>query len=242
MAATSVLSGSSAVYSRRVSGHRVRTYNWPPLQLNFWILIMLLAASSVVGVFATFIQIQGQLELPVPWYVSLRPPPKPSLSLCGGKKHRRAGSWRARKTNDEMLCGRYFPYYVSVGAVAITTVLGLFMLIYQRRLLPSIVMIGAFMLFVLWMVGLIVTAIELFGPNGSVQSNCNLQVFNQNPKGPSMETLAWMQQKSICKFPADREVIGVRAHALTSYPLAQVSRGIWSSPWGWSGPSSWCGS
>jgi hypothetical protein len=45
----------------------VRTYNWPPLQLNFWIFVILLASSSIIGVFATFIQVQNQLELGVPW-------------------------------------------------------------------------------------------------------------------------------------------------------------------------------
>lgn len=71
-------------------------------------------------------------------------------------------------------------------------------LVYQKRLLPSIVMIGAFILFVLWLVGLIVVSIELWGPSGSVSSNCNLQVFNQNPQGQSLYTLAWLEQKNIC--------------------------------------------
>lgn len=60
-------------------------------------------------------------------------------------------------------------------------------------------MIGAFMLFILWMVGLVVVAIQLFGPNGSVQSNCSLHVFNQSPKGQTMSTLAWLQQRNICE-------------------------------------------
>lgn len=46
----------------------VRTYNWPPLQLNFWIFVILLASTSIIGVFATFIQTQSQLELGIPWY------------------------------------------------------------------------------------------------------------------------------------------------------------------------------
>lgn len=67
MAATkSMLSGSSAVYERRVGSH-IRTYHWPPLQLNFWIFVMLLASTSIMGVFGSFIQIQTQLKLPVPW-------------------------------------------------------------------------------------------------------------------------------------------------------------------------------
>lgn len=71
-------------------------------------------------------------------------------------------------------------------------------LIFQRRLLPAIVMIGGFMLFILWLVGLIVVAVELWGNNG-VSSSCNVQVFNQNPTGETLQTLAWLEQRSICQ-------------------------------------------
>lgn len=54
----------------RVISH-VRTYNWPPLQLNFWIFVMLLCSCSIIGVFSIFIQTQNQLLLPIPWYVDL---------------------------------------------------------------------------------------------------------------------------------------------------------------------------
>lgn len=69
MALTSTLSGSSVVYEERIIGHHTRTYNWPPLQLNFWIFVMLLASTSIVGVFSIFIQTQQQLGLLIPWYV-----------------------------------------------------------------------------------------------------------------------------------------------------------------------------
>lgn len=72
-------------------------------------------------------------------------------------------------------------------------------LIFQRRLLPSIVMIGGFILFVLWLVGFIVVSVELWGPSGSVSKNCDAAVFNQNPTGQSLQTLAWLQQRSICQ-------------------------------------------
>jgi hypothetical protein len=61
-------------------------------------------------------------------------------------------------------------------------------------------MIGGFVLFVLWLVGLIVISVQLWGPSGSVSSNCNLYVFGAfQPKGQSTETLAWLQQRSICQ-------------------------------------------
>lgn len=64
-ATTSIFSGSSMGYGRRVVSH-VRTYNWPPWQLKFWILVMLLASCTIVGVFTTFTQMQTQLGLPIP--------------------------------------------------------------------------------------------------------------------------------------------------------------------------------
>ncbi|KAH7322635.1 hypothetical protein B0I35DRAFT_185361 [Stachybotrys elegans] len=160
MAVASTVSGATSyIYSRRVVSH-VRTYNWPPLQLNFWIFVMLLASASIMGVFANFILIQDQLLLPVPWY---------------------------------------FPYFITVSGITILFIMGLFWLIANRRLLPAIVMIGAFMLFVQWLVGLIIVGIQLWGPNGSVQSNCNLHVFDVNPTGQTERTMAWLMQRSICQ-------------------------------------------
>jgi hypothetical protein len=66
VASTLTLSGSSVVYQTRAVS-QIRTYNWPPVQLNFWIFIMLLSSSTIVGVFSSFIHIQTQLDLPVPW-------------------------------------------------------------------------------------------------------------------------------------------------------------------------------
>lgn len=71
-------------------------------------------------------------------------------------------------------------------------------LIANRQLLPGIVILGSFILFVLWLVGLIVISIELWGPAGSVNGNCNLV---QSSSGQSIETLAWLEQHSICEFP-----------------------------------------
>lgn len=60
-------------------------------------------------------------------------------------------------------------------------------------------MIGGFIMFVLWLVGLIVISIQLWGPAGSVSSNCNLAVFDVHPKGENIATLAWLEQRSICQ-------------------------------------------
>lgn len=73
-------------------------------------------------------------------------------------------------------------------------------LINQRSLLPGIVIMGAFICFVLWVVGLIVYSINLWGPVGAVNSNCQLYVQGNQYHGQSIETLAWLEQHSICEF------------------------------------------
>lgn len=177
----STVSGSgSLVYEQRAHIHK---YHWPALQLNVWMLIMVVAASTIIGVFATFIQIQQQLLLAVPWCAPHSSSPqssRPHICLTLPRN-------------------RYFSYFIVVASLGIVFVLLLLWLIYQRRLLPSIVMIGGFILFVLWLVGLIVVSVQLWGPSGSVSSSCNLAVFSQNPTGQTLETLAWMEQRSICQ-------------------------------------------
>lgn len=119
----------------------------------------------------------------------LRPPPLFAPSYALPTKHSLTIARRRR----------YFPYYITVAALVIVFIVILLWLIFQRRLLPSIVMIGGFMLFVLWLVGLIVTSVQLWGPSGSVSSNCNAAVFDRNPTGQTLEALAWLQQRSICQ-------------------------------------------
>jgi hypothetical protein len=94
---------------------------------------------------------------------------------------------------------RYFPYLVTIGALCVLFLIIMLYLINQKSLLPGIVILGAFILFVLWMVGLIVASIELWGPQGNVNGNCQLYVDNQQSRGQSLETLAWLEQSSICE-------------------------------------------
>jgi len=140
---------------------RLRTkYHWPAIQLNFWILIMLIASSTILGIFANFITVQNQLQVGIPWY---------------------------------------FPYWITSGALTIVFIIIMLYLIAQRRLLPGVVILGSFILFILWLVGLIVTSIELWGPTGSVNNNCELFV-NENPSmGQNLNTLAYLEQHSICQ-------------------------------------------
>jgi hypothetical protein len=60
-------------------------------------------------------------------------------------------------------------------------------------------MLGAFILFVLFLTGLIETAIQLFGA-GNVSNNCQRYVNNNPISGVSASTLAWLEQNSICEL------------------------------------------
>lgn len=95
---------------------------------------------------------------------------------------------------------RYFPYWITSASLAILFLIVMLWLISQRQLLPGIVIMGTFILFILWTVGLIVTSVELWGPTGSVNSNCNLYVSALDSHGASTDTLAWLEQHSICEL------------------------------------------
>jgi hypothetical protein len=73
-------------------------------------------------------------------------------------------------------------------------------LIVQRRLLPGIMMLASFILLVLFITGIIATAIQLFGPNANVNNQCQMYVDNNKSYGPTLQTLAWLQQNNICKY------------------------------------------
>jgi len=139
---------------------RFRRYHWPPLVLKTWLLVMMAASCSIIGIFSTFINVQNQLMLPVPWE---------------------------------------FPYLVTVAALVALSILVMLWMMAQRLLLPAVVFVGAFVHLVLWVVGLIVLSLQLWGPTGSVNGTCNIQVFSQNPTGSTLYTLAWLEQQSICQ-------------------------------------------
>jgi len=140
---------------------RIRTkYHWPAVQLNFWLFIMIVASSTILGINASFMSVQTQMQLGVPWY---------------------------------------FPYWITTASLTLIFIITMLWLINQRQLLPGIVIMGAFILFILWTTGLIVYSVQLWGPSGSVNGNCQLYVNGNQFKGASINTLAWLQQRSICQ-------------------------------------------
>lgn len=61
----STVTDSDVIYERRIE--RVHKYHWPAIQLNVWMLFMLVASCAILGIFANFIMIQQQLLLAIPW-------------------------------------------------------------------------------------------------------------------------------------------------------------------------------
>ncbi|KAG9241433.1 hypothetical protein BJ878DRAFT_482951 [Calycina marina] len=152
---------SDTTVSDEIMIRRAKTrYHWPEVQLNFWLLIMIVGTATILGIFANFMAVQTQLQVGTPWY---------------------------------------FPYWVTVAAITLVFILTMLWLINQRQLLPGIVMMGSFICFVLWMVGLVVISLQLWGPSGSVNGDCNIYVISEQSKGASIETLAWLEQRSICQ-------------------------------------------
>jgi hypothetical protein len=71
-------------------------------------------------------------------------------------------------------------------------------LISQRRLLPGVMFLFSFILLVLFITGIVGTAMQLFsGPN--VNNLCN-QFVGMKQTGPTYNTLAWLQLQNTCKF------------------------------------------
>lgn len=93
---------------------------------------------------------------------------------------------------------RLFPFGIVTASLTLLFLILILVLAAQRMLIPGIILLGSFILFVLWLTTLIETAIQLFGAAGNVNSNCNAYVTGQQYHGISIETLAWLTQNNIC--------------------------------------------
>ncbi|KAE8382635.1 hypothetical protein BDV26DRAFT_288429 [Aspergillus bertholletiae] len=91
-----------------------------------------------------------------------------------------------------------FPFMVVSGALGIFFIILILILAAQRFLLPGIIILGSFILFVLWLTGLIETSLQLYGVVGNVDDNCQIYVIDNRAGGNNMQTLAWLTQKTIC--------------------------------------------
>ncbi|KAL6709573.1 hypothetical protein ACN47E_001508 [Coniothyrium glycines] len=90
------------------------------------------------------------------------------------------------------------PYGVTVGAIALIFIIIEIVYISQRKLVPGVMMLFSFILLVLFIAGIIGTAIQLFaGPN--INNQCNTYVSSSDVSGPNINTLAFLQQRNICQ-------------------------------------------
>jgi hypothetical protein len=65
------MASSDTTMTASVVIRHVRTkYHWPALQLNFWLLIMIIGSSTILGIFSYFVTVQQQLQVGIPWSVS----------------------------------------------------------------------------------------------------------------------------------------------------------------------------
>jgi hypothetical protein len=87
---------------------------------------------------------------------------------------------------------RIIPYGITIGATTETFVWIVVLLSFQRRLYPGVVILKAFILFVLYLAGMIGTASQLFGP---VIKACQVDSAN----GLNIDSLLWLLQSSTCE-------------------------------------------
>lgn len=72
---------SASTVTDVVIERRHQKYHWPAVQLNFWVIIMLVGSATNLGIFANFMTVQTQLQLGIPWYVLSCSPPHPLSTL-----------------------------------------------------------------------------------------------------------------------------------------------------------------
>lgn len=87
---------------------------------------------------------------------------------------------------------RIIPYGIAVGAVTEALVWAVLLLSFSRRLYPGVVILKAFILFVLYLTGMIGTAQQLFGP---VIKECQRGSAN----GLNVDALLWLLQRTTCE-------------------------------------------
>ncbi|PGH16225.1 hypothetical protein AJ80_05248 [Polytolypa hystricis UAMH7299] len=91
-----------------------------------------------------------------------------------------------------------FPFMIATSGLALLFFFLIIFLAFQRALIPEIIILGSFILFVLWLTGVIGTAIQMFTDKANVYSNCQNYVADNQFRGSSINTLAWLTQINIC--------------------------------------------
>lgn len=91
------------------------------------------------------------------------------------------------------------PFGITVGVLTIVFLIAMEAMLAQRKLMPGVVMLGAFIMFVLYLTGMIETAIQMFGPASNINGNCKKFIDGNPSRGVSIGTFAWLEQHMICQ-------------------------------------------
>ena len=119
---------------------------------------------------------------------------------------------------------------VTSGALGVFFIFVIQVLAAQRALIPGVIFEGSFILFAVWMAGLVDTSIQLFGTSGrlgNINSNCQTYVSQMESTGNSLATLAWLTQNTICKS------IIARVRVLVLCPVLTLAGNCWRTSFAW---------
>lgn len=97
--------------------------------------------------------------------------------------------------NHSLTLGRIIPFGACVGGLTEFFVWTVLLLSFSRRLFPGLVMLKAFILFVLYLTGMIGSAIQLFGPVIKACQNNSERMSG----GLSVESVIGLAQQGTCE-------------------------------------------
>ncbi|KAJ5561415.1 hypothetical protein N7535_004118 [Penicillium sp. DV-2018c] len=123
-----------------------------------------------------------------------------------------------------------FPYMVATSALGVLFIFLVITLSIRKFLLPGVIIIGSFILFVLSLTGLIETSLQLYGVVGNVNDNCRNYVEGNQAWGNNINTLAWLTQRSICncwKSAFALELVDTVFYFWMMIMSWQVNRDVW---------------
>ena len=95
---------------------------------------------------------------------------------------------------------RLFPFAIVTASLSLLFLAAILVLAGRRMLIPGGILLGGFILFVLWLTALIETAIQLYGTSANINGNCQQYVTGESFRGVSIETLAYLTQLTICNL------------------------------------------
>jgi hypothetical protein len=91
-------------------------------------------------------------------------------------------------------------------------------LVQRQILFPRMVIVGAIVFFILFMVGFVKTSITLWGSNVGVNATCKRLVTSQPVSGLQEQTIAWLEASNICML----KTVSILANNLGS---------VWQAAW-----------